>query len=1310
MKSIKEIFLAACKLAPDQRQEFVEQACDRDLQRMDQVQRLLGAHVLENHPIDESIFAELPTLDFPKPGEELGPYLLTKEIGEGGFGVVFEAEQLKPFQRRVAIKVIKSGMDTRQYLRRFDDERRALAMLNHPHIAALFDGGSTQSGRPYFVMELVEGQKITDYCKSNLLPIDERLLLFLSVGEAIEHAHQRGVIHRDLKPSNILVTNITRKVSVKIIDFGIAKLIGSSFQNDQKTAVGDFLGTPMYTSPEQARGGSIDTRSDIYSLGMVLYELITGLPPHDPQLIKRSSQAKALEYVSQITPKRPSLRLVEDKSESLVANDKRLKNRPIHELDAIVMKAIAQKPDERYSSIGEFLADIRRYLTHQPVLAKSQSAGYVMRKFIARHKLFASVIAFTISLISLVALGSVLFNIQLKELLNRAQTAETALERSNREVTLQAQTALLNLARSHASSRSAGQHFECLDALQASLRLAPQIDERLDEFRTVAASALVLPDLRTRTLFDLPVATLREFTISEDLKLIGYFDEKANQFCIYDLQRQSTVMRVEDGKWNFGKFDYFGPSFSPDSRYLVYTKAIDDEPRLAIWRVGEDEPSLELDSSASLVNFRDDMKCCAVSYRDGTIRFLNIPDWTELGRISTQTNEPYLDWNAQGSLFYTWEKNRVLVFDAHTQQEIAEVHSDKFPFEWHTWHPSGEKIATVTGNGELFLWDARTGKLQETIQQSDKNQGHIIQFSRSGRYLALNSWQDYLQIFDMQTRQAVLQTNARGVLIKFGQADSIFVGDVQPNQVSSFDFHAVKNVDVILDPTQQPFPVGNCSVTLDPSGRWLLIPGNDGLTFIDTHNNRTAFEMPIPGNRPVGWFSSENFFVTIGSDGIIRWPVDNSMANTIRIGPPKQLLAQEAIGIWSADKSGNLVAGGVNANCAVLIDQRENSIRRLVYGDVRAASVSPSGAWVATGTHGAPSETRIWQRENSQLKETFKLSLGSLLGFSHDEKWFTSNEDGMRMWEIGKWDDSFKLTDERPPFFCMSADSTILAIATTTNQLELRSLPLGKQLLTLTSPDSSRLMPLVFSYDNQRLFAIGRDTGYVYSFDLRAIEAELGKLRLGKPTPWSQESSQNAPATTDHENSHSYQSVKFDVDLGDYPLWQKSWEPYRKANQAFGEGKIADAIAFYREAALLHPGRCEIENNLAWILAIYGTTTEEREEAVEHARQATNTSPFISNHWNTLACACFQAGMFEECLTAIQRSMAEKPTPPDLYDRLIETVALHETGQPDSAVAKWNELTKSPQFAELKNNDKEFAILSERAREFLDPVTKDKPD
>jgi serine/threonine protein kinase len=247
-----------------------------------------------------------------RPGTVIGPYKLLEQIGEGGFGIVFMAEQQHPVRRKVALKVVKPGMDTRQVIARFEAERQALALMDHANIAHVFDGGETASGRPYFVMELVRGIPITDFCDQDHLPIRERLDLFVAVCQAVQHAHQKGIIHRDLKPSNVLVTLHDDKAVVKVIDFGIAKATGQ--QLTEKTLFTNFaqmIGTPLYMSPEQARmsGLDIDTRSDIYALGVLLYELLTGTTPFDKERLRTAAYEEMLRIIREAEPAKPSTRI-----------------------------------------------------------------------------------------------------------------------------------------------------------------------------------------------------------------------------------------------------------------------------------------------------------------------------------------------------------------------------------------------------------------------------------------------------------------------------------------------------------------------------------------------------------------------------------------------------------------------------------------------------------------------------------------------------------------------------------------------------------------------------------------------------------------------------------------------------------------------------------------------------------------------------------------------------------------------------------------------------------------------------------------
>jgi serine/threonine protein kinase/tetratricopeptide (TPR) repeat protein len=322
-------------------------------------------------------------------------YKLLEELGSGGMGVVYKAEQLKPVKRSVALKIIKLGMDTRQVIARFETERQALAVMDHPNIAKVFDGGATETGRPYFVMELVRGIPITKYCDKHKLAIKERLELFIQVCQAVQHAHQKGVIHRDLKPSNILVVVQEDKPVPKIIDFGIAKATEHSLtERTLFTEQGQLIGTPEYMSPEQAEmsGLDVDTRTDIYSLGVILYELLIGMLPFDPRSLREAGFGEIQRIIRETEPPKASTRLSSlGDTQTSIANLRKtdpssLKRELKGDLDWITVKAMAKDRTQRYASSSEFGADIEKFLRNEPVTAGRPSASYRMKKYIRRHK------------------------------------------------------------------------------------------------------------------------------------------------------------------------------------------------------------------------------------------------------------------------------------------------------------------------------------------------------------------------------------------------------------------------------------------------------------------------------------------------------------------------------------------------------------------------------------------------------------------------------------------------------------------------------------------------------------------------------------------------------------------------------------------------------------------------------------------------------------------------------------------------------------------------------------------------------------
>jgi serine/threonine protein kinase/tetratricopeptide (TPR) repeat protein len=416
----RSIFMEALDFdEPREQAAYIERACGGDERLRARVEALIRRHhatdqlALDRVPaVDRAVTEELARPD-EEPGASIGPYKLREQIGEGGMGMVYVAEQTQPVRRKVALKIIKPGMDTRQVVARFEAERQALAMMDHPNIARVFDGGTTPTGRPYFAMELVRGIPITEYCDDQKLAISARLELFVLVCRAVQHAHQKGIIHRDLKPSNILITLHDGVPVPKVIDFGVAKATGQTLTDKTVyTAFTQLVGTPLYMSPEQVElsGLDIDTRSDIYSLGVLLYELLTGTTPFDAETLRNAAFDEMRRIIREQEPQSPSARL-SSLGETLPTvsarrgmDARRLGPSLRGELDWIVMKALEKDRRRRYETASDFASDVIRYVTDQPVEACPPSVGYRMRKFVRRNK---GPVAAGVALASLLVLGTV---------------------------------------------------------------------------------------------------------------------------------------------------------------------------------------------------------------------------------------------------------------------------------------------------------------------------------------------------------------------------------------------------------------------------------------------------------------------------------------------------------------------------------------------------------------------------------------------------------------------------------------------------------------------------------------------------------------------------------------------------------------------------------------------------------------------------------------------------------------------------------------------------------------------------------------
>src|SRR5687768_13646820 len=410
----RSVFLAALEREPDQWATFLTEACGGDADLRARVEQLLHAHramgsIHGGRADPPPAAATLGSLVREAPGTEIGPYKLLEQIGEGGMGVVFLAEQTRPVRRRVALKVIKAGMDTRQVVARFEAERQALALMDHPNIAKVHDAGATESGRPYFVMELVKGVPITTYCDAQRLTPEDRLALFVHVCSAVQHAHQKGVIHRDLKPSNVLVALYDGRPVPKVIDFGVAKATGGRLtEHTVFTGFGSVVGTPEYMSPEQAELNQldVDTRSDVYSLGVLLYELLTGSTPLERGRFKAAALLEMLRVVREEEAPSLSTRLSTTAQLASISANRGLEPRKLSgvvkgELDWIVMRCLEKDRARRYETASGLAKDVERYLNDDAVHACPPSTTYKLRKFARRNK--GPVLAVTLVLLALIA-------------------------------------------------------------------------------------------------------------------------------------------------------------------------------------------------------------------------------------------------------------------------------------------------------------------------------------------------------------------------------------------------------------------------------------------------------------------------------------------------------------------------------------------------------------------------------------------------------------------------------------------------------------------------------------------------------------------------------------------------------------------------------------------------------------------------------------------------------------------------------------------------------------------------------------------
>jgi serine/threonine protein kinase len=562
---IIELFNEAAERLPEEREAFLAASCRDQPELRQHLERLLRAgQAAAGNFLNQAASGAMraPALVTQKPGDKIGHYKLLQQIGEGGCGMVYMAEQEEPVRRMVALKVIKLGMDTKQVIARFEAERQALALMDHPNIAKVLEAGATDTGRPYFVMELVRGIKITDYCDKNNLPTRERLDLFVQICQAVQHAHQKGVIHRDLKPSNILVTLRDGIPVPKVIDFGIAKATTDQRLTDKTlfTAFEQFIGTPAYMSPEQAEMSElgIDTRSDIYSLGVLLYELLTGTTPFASKALLQSGLEEIRRIIREVEPVKPSTRLTQEFiSESKINSDKsragiqkskidgaassrllRIKEIiPLlrGDLDWIVMKALEKDRARRYETANGLAMDVQRYLSNEPVVARPPSKLYRFQKMARRNKLaFAAASAVAAALMIGLAAST------------REYVKVVAAEKQARAINRFLTEEVLGQATPEKNARA--KNVTVIEALNAATHMLDESAEYRQQPRLEASLRLAVG----RTYYDLSLLSEAERNLRRAVKL-GRSALGPQHLDTLAAQHWLAKLLISQRKWNEGE-------------------------------------------------------------------------------------------------------------------------------------------------------------------------------------------------------------------------------------------------------------------------------------------------------------------------------------------------------------------------------------------------------------------------------------------------------------------------------------------------------------------------------------------------------------------------------------------------------------------------------------------------------------------------------------------------------------------------------------------------------------------------------------
>jgi WD40 repeat protein/serine/threonine protein kinase len=1275
----QSIFIEALEREdPAERAAFLDRACAADPALRQRVERLLRRHqqsgpFLEPPATDPAATVEEQPLA-ERPGTVIGPYKLMEQIGEGGMGLVFVAEQQQPVRRRVALKVIKPGMDTREVIARFEAERQALALMDHPNIARVLDAGATESGRPYFVMELVRGVPITDYCDQNNLTPRERLELFASVCQAVQHAHQKGIIHRDLKPSNVLVTLHDGTPVAKVIDFGVAKAVGG--QLTEKTVYTGFMqmiGTPLYMSPEQAEmsGLDVDTRSDIYSLGVLLYELLTGTTPFDKERLRTAAFDEIRRIIREEEPARPSTR-ISTLGQAAAAVSARRRSDPRRlsqlcrgELDWIVMKALEKDRNRRYETASAFAADVQRYLHDEPVQACPPSAWYRLRKFARRNR--AGVLTATSLAVGVVlALGGLASALvvltastarinaektQTQEALGREKEANDQLLRARADAVAEAYRALLGETQALRLARPAGWRDKALGNLR---RLAAMDMPKRDfaELRSEAVACLAEADAREALHLEGHTEVLYGLDFSPDGKALasaGY----DGQVIVWDLAEGNVVRQVTDpAASDKGFWTSAAPlpvvRFRPGGGYLAYTTW---GRRVEFLGWGEHPaalPALEGPAQPRDLAFDRKGDLLAVSWGDG-----------QVGVYDAGTGEArrLIAAEPPGAEFYmpvalSPGGNLLATRGAGETVQLYTVAAEGEPRGLRGHHtarirslafsPDGKRLASASDDHTVKLWDVKSGKELLPLQ------GHTskvvaVAFSPDGELVASCGDDETVRLWEVETGRPLL-------VLRPGMSPEAVAFSPDGRRLAT-GFRAVVVYDLGARPGRH----------LAGHGFWTT-----GLAFHP--------------RRPLLASASRSSDVTLRDVAtgreVRRWDQLPGPVGNLVFSPDGRLLAAAPFARF------NMFYWPNRDVC--LLEADTGKVRRRFAGNFTAAvAFDPEGRRLALGDQGgavtvcdvASGETvGRWQAAKGWISDVAFCEGGTrlLVGEVGGALRLCDAADGRTLRRAtlphGLWR------------FALDRGGRHVAAADVGGTVRVLTLPDLRVVATLAVPTEPAMTGLAFS-DDGRWLVVGGIDRRVTVYDARTFRKVL----------W-------LPPQTSHVFEVASQPGGPGLAVGGaeelLTVWDLSrvesalaavglgWEalpdeldrappapptaPVTRI-RAFNQASTQSLIWFLEQVLETAPDQPDMATELAWVLVAGEKKFRDPARALPLARRAVELAPDEPVCRNTLGVVYYRLGRWDEAVEALQAAARANRDGPTAYDLFFLAMTYHRTGQAEKA-------------------------------------------